>query len=430
MKFMKSASKRPLQFFWSNKTKIFLILLTVAFIFLRFYELLERADLGWDQADSAWAAKSILIDNPLRFEGVPIKGNTSIYMGPLYYYLIAPFYYFSNLDIVASPIFAGVISLISFVVFFTISKKLFNTNIALIALFLYTFSYEIITFDRVQAAYVLIPTLSYVVFFFLYKVITGHEKYILALAAAVGFGFHVSITSIFYPMIILFTLPFFPKTKKTIAYLLIGLLLFFLFLSPMPYAMFYAKQPTSNNFTNYFNTYYHGLHLRRLLQLLNDAFISIADLIHYQVLRPLAFVIPPLFIFLFSFQKRSRKRLLFSYMVCLWVVVPWVVLATFSGELTEYYFSLPRDIALVMMAFLLASLYTKRHFVLKGLTAVILISYALYNLYLCSQSPYGNFFPLKAMVNETIRNKQIMQFKDRDPSFYIYYVSTRHNKAK
>ena len=424
MRYMKSSPKKYLKTFWSNKTKILLILLTAAFIFLRFYELLERTHLGWDQADSAWAAKSILVDNPFRLEGVPIKGNTSIYMGPLYYYLIAPFYYFTNLDIIAAPIFAGVISLISVAIFFFISKKLFNIQIALIALFLYTFSFEIITFDRGQAAFVLIPTLSYMVFFFLYKIITGQAKYILALAAAIGFGFHVSITSIFYPLIVLLALPFFPRTKKTIRYILIGILIFFLFLSPMFFAMFYATHPTSNNFTNYLNTYYHGFHIRRLLQIAYDAFISFQDIFQYQLLRPLSFIIPILFVFFYAVKKPSRNRMLFSYLACLWIVIPWIVLGTYSGELTDYYFSLPRDIAFVMVAFLLNYLYTKRHVVLKGVVVIIFVSYAFYNLFLFSKGPYGNFLALTSMVKDTIRNKQIMEFKDRDPSFYIYYIST------
>jgi 4-amino-4-deoxy-L-arabinose transferase-like glycosyltransferase len=427
---MKKIPQKYVTFWLNHKSKILFTLLTIAFILLRFYQLTERAHLGWDQADSAWAAKSILEDNLLRLEGVPIKGNASIYLGPLYYYLIAPFYYFTNLDFIASPIFAGFVSVISFLLFFLITKKLFDTNTALIALWIYTFSLAVLKLDRAQAAYALIPIISYAIFYFLYKILTGQEKHILSLAAVLGFGFHIHLTTIFYPVIILLTLPFFPRTTKTVRYILLAIPLLMVFLAPMLYAMFFAKQATSNNFTNYGNTYYHGFHIRRVLQISHDAFISFQAIVQFQILRPLVFLIPPLFFFLYYMKKPKRNRLLFSYLLSLWIVVPWILLATYSGELTDYYFFLPRNIAIAIFAFLLMHLYTKKSVLLKGVVVLLLVSYAVNNLIVFSQTGHGNFLAIKKYVNDTIRMKQTIEFKDRDPAYYLYYMSTRETDKK
>lgn len=408
---------------------MFFLLLLSIFIFLRFYELPERADLGWDQADSAWAAKSILVDNPFRLQGVPIKGNAGMYMGPLYYYLITPFYFFTNLDMLAAPIFAGVVSIISFVIFFYITKKLFGLNVTYIASFFYIFSIGVMVSDRVQAAYVLIPIVSYVGFYFLYKLITGNEKYILFLAAIIGFGFHVHFTTVFYLPIILLTIPFFPRTKKMLLYLLLAIPIFLLFISPMLYSLFIPKNSAGNSIGSYLTESYHGLHPTRILQLSHDAFISFEGILQFQILRPFVFLVLPIFVTVFYFTKPREKRkeaLLLSYLMILWILIPWFILATYNGELTDYYFSLPRDLAIVAVAFLIASLYKRKSVWIKLLIVILLSFYAINNLYLFSKILPGNYLSLEPGVKVAIRNKKPIEFKDRDPLSYTYYVYTKH----
>lgn len=412
-------------------TKIFFLLLLGAFIFLRFYQLSERISLGWDQADSAWAAKSILVDNPVRLEGVPIKGNAGMFMGPLYYYLITPFYFFTGLDMIAAPIFAGVVSVVSFLIFYYISAKLFTTKVALIASVLYTFSAAVISADRVQAAFVLIPIVSYAVFYFLYKVVTGNEKYILYLAAAVGFGFHIHFTTAFYIPIILLTLPFFPRTKKTLLSLLLALPIFLLFISPMLYPMFFTKQSGSSSIVSYLNTSYHGLHLRRVLQLSHDGFISFQTILQLPILRPLVFFVLPLFAIVFYRTKPNKERkeaLLLSYLMALWIVIPWILLATYTGELTDYYFSLPRNLGIVMLAFLAVYMYEWKSVLPKLLVISLLTAFIGYNLFLFTRMSLGNYLVIKTSVENAVRNNTPIKFTDRDPLSYMYYVYTEYRK--
>lgn len=412
-----------------NKARIFFLLLVTIFIFLRFYQLPERAVVGWDQADSAWAVKSILYDNPIRFEGVPIKGDSSMFIGSLYYYLITPFYFFTNLDMIASPIFAGVVSVISFFIFYYITKKLFDTKIALVASFLYALSIGVISADRVQAAYVLIPIISYGVFYFLYKFLTGQEKYILYLAALIGFGFHVHFTTIFYLPIILLTLPFPPRTKKALLYALLSIPIFLLFISPMLYSVFFATHSGSNSLTNYLSASYHGLHLQRVLQLSHDGFISLQTVLQTNVLRPFVFLVLPLFAITFYLIKPKKERkhvLLFSYLVALWILIPWVVFATYNGELTDYYFSLPRNLGIAMVAFLAVYLYQKKTYLPKLIVIFLLTLFAGYNLYLFSKVGAGNYLGIKQHVKVTIQQNKKIKFKDRDPLFYTYYIYTNY----
>lgn len=98
--------------------------------------------------------------------------------------------------------------------------------------------------DGVQAAYGLIPTISYAIFYCLYRLITGNDKYIMTLAALIGFGFHVHFTTIFYPIIFLFTLPFLPRNKKFLLHLALSIPIFMVFLLPTIYSLFFQKANT------------------------------------------------------------------------------------------------------------------------------------------------------------------------------------------
>lgn len=122
------------------KVQIILFIILAAHIFLRFYLLLDRANFGWDQIDSAWAAKDIIANKHFLINGPVAKGNSGIYMGPLYYYLITIVYFFTNLDPIASPIFAGLMSILNLIIVYQVTKKIFGVNVALVACFINTFS--------------------------------------------------------------------------------------------------------------------------------------------------------------------------------------------------------------------------------------------------------------------------------------------------
>lgn len=408
-----------------NKVLIILLLLLLAHIFLRFYLLAQRANLGWDQIDSAWAAKSIIVDKQVLIQGPVAKGNSGFYLGPLYYYLIAIFYFFTNLDPIASPVFAAIMSIFNFLVLFFITKKIFGNYVGLMAIGINTFSLYILNSDRTQSAYYLIPLTSYIIFYFLYKVITGNVRHIFYLAAATGLSFHVDFVSIFYPIIIFLTLPFFPRNKKTVQYILLSLSVFFLFILPMLFADFFASHSMSNSLVNYLHTYYHGFHLTRILQLSYDAFFYFGVVLQFNIFRPFIFIFFPLFGIIFYFTNPKKERLLLLYLMFLWIFIPWLVFSTYRGEITQYYFSQSQDIVIAVFAFLTVFLYKKKFILGKMIVIIFWCFYAIYNLQQFFNIPSGNMLRIETSIKSAVINKEIVPFKDKDPNSYLYYIYKR-----
>ncbi len=405
---------------------IFLSIIFIAHLFFRFYQIEERNTFGWDQVDNAWAAKNIIVDHNYPLLGMTAKGNSGVQIGPAYYYLIAIFYFFTNLDPIASGIFAGVTSILTFLLLFYVAKKLFSFPTALCAVFIYTISIFIIHADRVQWPVNFITPVSLVVFYSLYRVLTGSVKYFLVLALSVGFSFHVHFTAIFFPLIVLCTIPFFPRNKIAIRYMLFSIPVFFVWFLPNILFEVITKGESSKNLLSYVNTYYHGLHLRRVMQLAHDAFIQFEQVLFFRFLRSFVFIFFPLFTFFYLLKEKSRERIILCYVIGLWFLIPWLVFAVYSGEITDYYFSSTRPIVIMILAYITVRIFFIRNMLPKIILIIFWTSYTVINI--------QNFFALedrqnlkvqKMKVKSVIQNGGYIDFVHGSADSYLYYIYTK-----
>lgn len=413
-------------FFKKNKGIILLLLIFIVHLFLRFYQLEYRFHFAYDQVDSAWAAKRILIDHNYPLAGPANKLGSGIFVGPLYYYLISVFYFFTNMDPIAAAIFAGFTSIISFFTIFLVLKKLFSFNVGLIATFINTISVSAVEFDRNQWEPNFIPIVSILVFYALYKIVTKNEKYIFLLVTALGAAYHVHLTAAFFLTIItILSLPFFPRNKKMIKLILISTPLLLLWLAPIILASVQKDLGLASHSINYANSSIHGLHLKRVFQLLPDAFQQFSSYLPYNLLSFLRYLFIPLFIIIYFLNKPTKRGFLFCYLVILWFVVPWFFLSLYSGEISNYYYSVNRPIALMLIAFIIYKLISLR---IKTITLVFII-FAIYYTY----NSLSIFLPYKTvglhnyrvLVQDAIKKGKKIEFIEGKPELYLYYLYTR-----
>src|SRR3989344_3334081 len=112
--------KTYLKFIFKNKIFLLVFIIFLAHLFLRFYQIDTRSPFGYDQVDNAWAAMNIIVNHKFPLLGFQAKGNSGIYIGPIYYYFISIFYFVTNLNPIASGIAAGVTSIFTFLTLFYI----------------------------------------------------------------------------------------------------------------------------------------------------------------------------------------------------------------------------------------------------------------------------------------------------------------------
>ncbi|MCL4418699.1 glycosyltransferase family 39 protein [Patescibacteria group bacterium] len=414
------------KFLIKNKPIVIVLIIFIFELFLRFNQIDVKNPFGYDQVDNAWAAMNLIVNGKIPLVGFEAKGNTGIFIGPVYYYLISFFYWIFNLNPIASGVFAGLTSIFTFWSLFYVVKKIFSWEVAIIAVFINTVVFNGILFDRVQGPVNFIPGVSILIFYFLYKVITGNSKYIIALSLVIGFSFQLHFTSVFFPLIVILSLPFFPRNKETIKYALVSIPLFLIWLIPNAIAQLREGNSQTSHLANYLSTYYHGFHLIRLAQLLSDSLIQFEEFFApNKILKPLKYLLVPGFFIFYLYRDRSREKLMLCFLIGLWFLIPLLVFTTYAGEITDYYFSINRFVALFIISYFLARLWMIKNIAPKIAVLVMLSYIAVTGV--STYLPYKDkgLTDRKQIVLKAIKEGRVVGFQQGVPESYIYYYFMR-----
>lgn len=407
-----------------NKSLIVVLVIFILELFLRFYQIDQRSPFGYDQVDNAWAAKNIIVNHSFPLVGFVAKGNTGIYIGPLYYYLISIVYFIFDLNPISSGVFAGITSIFTFWSIFYVVKKLFSWKIATIAVFINTIAFNAIMFDRVQTPVNFIPGISILIFYLLYKVITKDTKYLIPLSVIIGLSFHIHFTSIFYSIIVLSSSIFFMWNRRTLRHILISIPLCLIWLVPNIIAQINGNSQSSH-LMSYISTYYHGFHLRRMMQLIGDAIIQFDSYLFFDKIKPFKIIILPLFFLVYFWKSISKGKLKFSYLVILWFLVPWVVFTAYRGEISDYYFRISAPIALMIISYLIFRLFSSINLILK-IVMILVFSYYVFSNMKQFLNYKGTGFQQGAKnVLEQIREGERIGYKRGASESYLYYYYMR-----
>ena len=421
---MNKKLKRYSKWVLKNKFLVLVLAIFILEVFLRFYQIEERNPFGYDQVDNAWAAKNIIVNHEYPLVGMVAKGNSGIYIGPAYYYFVSFFYYITNLNPIASGIIAGVTSIFSLWILYFVSRKLFNKEVALIAIILNTFNFNVIFyFDRIQWPVNFIPGLSLLILYLLYKVITGDVKKLVYLALAIGIMFHIHFTAVLFPLMVLLSLPLFPRTLETLKYALISIPIFILCIAPQ--ILYIISNKTFSSNSSYLNTSYHGFHLRRALQIINDAFIQFNHFVIFEPLQKIKLLFPVLFSVVYLKRMKSSDNLRLLYLMGLWFVVPWIVFTTYRGEISDYYFAPSRFVALIMLSYLIYVVWSIKSNLIKAGVVIMLAFYVIYNLSLSTNYRDVGLAERRVDVLRAVEREARIEFTQGAPESYLYYYYMR-----
>ncbi len=191
---MKKLSKNN---FFSSKFSVVLFLVILAlFTFLRFYQLPQRTIFNWDQERDAFEVQKILSGDPSLI-GPRVLGPQGFFLGPYFYYLLAPFYFLTGGHPQAIVYFLIVLNLVFFLAAYLIVKKIWGEKTALIFLFLWTINPAAI--ETVAWNPALIPLMIVLIWFTLFQ----KSYFWLGLSLSLAINFHFQAVFL-TPFILLF----------------------------------------------------------------------------------------------------------------------------------------------------------------------------------------------------------------------------------
>ena len=165
------------------------------------------------------------------------------------------------------------------------------------------------------------------------------------------------------------------------------------------------------------------------MQLAGESILEVESFIPYMG-HVLKFFILPTFILCMYGLYKKRKAFILGYLAILWFLIPLLVLSIYRGELSDYYYSISRPIAPVIIAFLLSVLWDKKNLIYRALILVYCVVF--FYLSVSSFNNDKNFMMPKYRA-EAIQSLEIHKqvfFAEGAPVPYLYglysYQRTGH----
>lgn len=171
--------KKIQAFFTKENTPILSILLVAAF--MRFYKVADYITFLGDEGRDVLVAKHIL-EGQFTLLG-PTASVGGFFLGPIYYYLIAPFLWLFNYDPVGPAYMVSLFGVVTVFLIYKICQEWFDTKTALIASSLYAISPIVLRYSRSSWNPNLMPFFTLLTLYTLYH---GVRKNSILLLFVVG----------------------------------------------------------------------------------------------------------------------------------------------------------------------------------------------------------------------------------------------------
>jgi len=313
------------------------VILIIAAI-LRFWRIESLTTFGGDQGYDFLIVKRMIVDGKLTLLGPklgPYSNIANVYLGPAYYYLIAPFLLLFRFDPIGPAILMVLLSLATILMIYLIGMNFFSKMIAILASSLYAFNATFIDQSRIALNPLPIPFFSSILIFSVFKVFFSKSSSLLwpilmGLSIGVLFQLHYLAISFIPPLLIILVI--FKNLKK----LALSLISFLIAVSPqvlfeLRHQFFITNQlikriSQGNDLSSpaSFST-----QVGRSIQLISKIFLNI------EISIPVAVLLLITLILIYVNRQKEKRSILFLLLL----VISNVIFASlYSADLQLHYF--------------------------------------------------------------------------------------------
>lgn len=235
---------------------VIVILLVLAAIFLRLYRFEGFVTYLGDQGRDAMIMHRIVTAQDFPAIGAPSSVG-QVYLGPFYYYLVAPFLLLSGFNPVGPAYGVALLSIFGLVIAFMTIKKIIDTQTAILFLAFMTFSYPLVELSRFSWNPNLLPFFSFFSIHFFYLWLQDNKlKYAILFGSflALMIQLHYLALLVFIPIGIVFLVKArnFTNKSRTIYHLGASMGSFLFFSLPLILFEFRHDFLNSRNFMKMF----------------------------------------------------------------------------------------------------------------------------------------------------------------------------------
>ena len=390
--------KNIVSFFKSliSTQNIFLVLILILAAFLRLYRIEDYMTFLGDEGRDVLVVYNIL-HGKLTLLG-PTSSVGGFFLGPIYYYFMAPFLLLFNCNPVGPAVMVAFIGVATVWLIYKFCKDLFNKRVGLIAALLYAISPLVIAYSRSSWNPNPLPFFSLLSLFTLYKgIVKKSYKLIFASGILLGISMQLHYLATFLAFImflyILFTEIVSVRTnfKKTLQILFKKYLLVLsgFIVGWSPFLAFEIRHGFSD-FKNIFNFILHSGDTgatSNFLQTIYDVFFRLFGRLMVAFPPPDQFskydnitlnlwigfiltlgILSSIYL-LFNFYKsfKQREENFNKYLlVVLWFFVGIILFGFYKKSIYDYYFSFMFPVPFIMLGLLISFIYENKKIITVG----------------------------------------------------------------
>lgn len=355
-------------------------------LILRAYHLTERFEFAGDGDLYSWIVKDVVVNHHLRLIGQETS-TSGIFIGPLFYYLLIPFFLINKMDPIGGAGMALFLSALTLLSFYFIFNKLFNKTTALTAIFL-----QAVLISRITNDMWVVPTVTSSLweiwyFFSLVMLIRGNYQVLPLLGLLAGLIWHINFS--LAPAIVAVPVAMFLARKlPTIKQFLLACFTFIVpSISLFVFEFSHGFIQTSS-FIKSFLTYQGGsVGSYKIYRVLESVSGNAVELFLYPFRGDTTqkFTVLTFFVILaiYLYAKKIISRQLFI-VLCVWFMGVVGFFSISSKIISEYYFNNITTIFLIITILFLGYLAKVKFWgrILVGLICLILLFHSGYRVFI------------------------------------------------
>ena len=249
---LKSWEKKRFLPLSDHKIEYLILFLILGFsAFFRLYKLDQLLGFWYDQGRDALVIWDLIHYGKFFLIG-PVTGIESIFLGPFYYYLIAPFYWIGKGSPVTAASFLSLLTVLAIFLIYLLGKQIYNRKVGLMAAFLYGFSYQQVVFARWLANPNPLPFFTMIALVLLYKFITSYDSlFIVLYSFVIGLCLQLEAASAIFFLPSTLIILFWQRKHLKVKWLFLSFLAFFVTLIPQIYFDFRHEGVLRNAFKKF-----------------------------------------------------------------------------------------------------------------------------------------------------------------------------------
>lgn len=354
----------------------------------------------------------------------PTSSVGGFFLGPIYYYLAAPFFLLFNYSPVGPSVMVALLSVATVWLMYKIGKEFFNKRVGLIAAFFYSISPLVINYSHSSWNPNVLPISSLLTLYVVYIALKRNSwRWFILIGFLLGIGMQLHYLVIFLCVVVFFYIllaRLVEKIKSPLKILLKEYFLIFIgfIIGWSPFLLFEARHEF-RNIKNIFEFVFKSGETggnSHFFQTIGDVFFKLFGrlifsfpqtidfyrfdklLISFWYYAVLIFALFSLFLLIKNLIKTFKTKDFSKYsLLFVWLIIGVGLFGFYKKNIYDYYFQFMFPLPFFLSALTMNYLYEKKNILLKLLTLFIFVSVVIAAVF---------FSPLRSEPN-----RQFLQMK-------------------